>query len=70
MVEEAEIDAGVAEHAATAAVGELEIATWVRVAVRVMRLSGGHESGRSFVGFFASGRAASFGFLPCWRLAE
>jgi hypothetical protein len=34
MVEEAEIEARVAEHAAAAAVGELEIAAWVRLTVR------------------------------------
>ena len=48
MVEEAECLVRVAEHAATTAIGELEIAAWVRVAVRVMRLSGGHESECSF----------------------
>jgi len=34
MVEEAECLARVAEHAATAAVGELEVAAWVRLTVR------------------------------------
>ena len=34
MVEEAEIEMGVAEHAAAAAVGELEIAARVRLTVR------------------------------------
>jgi hypothetical protein len=49
MVEEAECLAGVAEHAATAAVGELEVAAWVPGAVLVRAgLFCGHESGCSF----------------------
>jgi hypothetical protein len=49
MVEEAEIDMRVAEHAAAAAVGELEIAARVWVAVLVVvGLFRGHESGCSF----------------------
>ena len=45
MVEEAEIEARVAEHAATAAVGELELAAWVLVRAG---LFGGHGSECSF----------------------
>jgi hypothetical protein len=48
MVEEAELLARVAEHAAAAAVGELEIAAWLRLAVRGAGLFRGHESGCSF----------------------
>ena len=49
MVEEAEVEARIAEHAATAAVGELEVAAWVGLAVLVRAgLFCGHESGCSF----------------------
>jgi hypothetical protein len=45
MVEEAECLARVAEHAAAAAVGELEVAARVRVAIRAVRFFCGHENG-------------------------
>jgi hypothetical protein len=71
IVEEAEFEVRVTEHAAAAAVGELEIATRVWIAVLVLaRLFGGHGVGARFVGIFCLGHAASFGFLPGWRLEK
>ena len=69
MVEEAEWLARVAEHATAAAVGELEVAARVWVALLVVGLFRGHESGCSFRWiFFASGVLRPLDFLPGWWL--